>query len=135
MTKKGDIDDISLKIEIKPGIEGHKEAILARLKDELQGEDEPRLQDRGPSLREPSAVRSEGEEIQGHEKTLDEEDAAVSAQYKIKEMDEKIQLLRKTAEELMALGGEIEAVKKNLVRLLASTKMLELNISDVKNLL
>jgi len=59
----------------------------------------------------------------------------VSAQYKIKEMDEKIKLLRKTAEELMAMGGEIEAVKKNLVRLLASTKMLELNISDVKDLL
>ena len=51
--------------------------------------------------------------------------------YKIKEMDEKIKLLRRTAEELMALGGEIEAVKKNLVRLLASTAMLELNISDV----
>ena len=38
----------------------------------------------------------------------------MSAQYKIKEMDEKIKLLRKTAEELLALGGEIEAVKKNL---------------------
>ncbi len=58
----------------------------------------------------------------------------VNARYKIKEMDEKIQLLRKTAEELMALGGEIEAVKKNLVRLLASTAMLELNVSDVKEL-
>jgi len=59
----------------------------------------------------------------------------VSTQYKIKEMDEKIQLLRKTAEELMTLGGDIEAVKKNLVRLLASTKMLELNISDARELL
>ncbi len=59
----------------------------------------------------------------------------VNARYKIKQMDEKIQLLRKTAEELMALGGEIEAVKKNLVRLLASTAMLELNVSDVKELL
>jgi hypothetical protein len=58
----------------------------------------------------------------------------VNAHYKIKEMDEKIQLLRKTAEELMAMGGEIEAVKKNLVRLLASTAMLELNISDVKDI-
>ncbi len=54
----------------------------------------------------------------------------MNAQYKIKEMDEKIRLLRKTAEELMVLGGEIEAVKKNLVRLLSSTAMLELNISD-----
>jgi hypothetical protein len=58
----------------------------------------------------------------------------VNAQYKVKEMDEKIRLLRKTAEELMAMGGEIEAVKKNLVRLLASTAMLELNISDVRDL-
>ena len=55
----------------------------------------------------------------------------MNTQYKIKEMDEKIQLLRKTAEELMVMGGEIEAVKKNLVRLLASTAMLELNVSDV----
>ncbi len=55
----------------------------------------------------------------------------MNAHYKIKEMDEKIQLLRKTAEELMAMGGEIEAVKKNLVRLLASTAMLEMNVSDV----
>ena len=29
----------------------------------------------------------------------------VNGHYKIKEMDEKIQLLRKTAEELMAIGG------------------------------
>ena len=35
----------------------------------------------------------------------------------------------------MAIGGGIEAVKKNLVRLLESTKMLELNISDVKDIL
>ena len=58
----------------------------------------------------------------------------MNAHYKVKEMDEKIQLLRKTAEELMVMGGEIEAVKKNLVRLLASTAMLEMNISDVKDI-
>ncbi len=58
----------------------------------------------------------------------------MNAHYKVKEMDEKIQLLRKTAEELMVMGGEIEAVKKNLVRLLASTAMLELNISDVRDI-
>jgi len=54
---------------------------------------------------------------------------------KIDEMDRKIKLLRSTAEELMALAGDIEAVKKNLVRLLASTRMLELNISDAKEVL
>jgi cell division protein FtsB len=58
----------------------------------------------------------------------------MNGRYKIREMDEKIRLLRRTAEELAALGGEIEAVKKNLVRLLASTAMLELNISDLKDI-
>ncbi|OPY80475.1 MAG: hypothetical protein A4E65_01466 [Syntrophorhabdus sp. PtaU1.Bin153] len=56
----------------------------------------------------------------------------MAEQYKIDEMDAKIKQIRKTAEELQQLGGNIEAVKKNIVRLLASTKMLELNISDVK---
>ena len=60
----------------------------------------------------------------------------MSAHYdRIDEMDKKIRLLRSTAEELMAMAGDIEAVKKNLVRLLASTKMLELNVSDVKEVL
>lgn len=59
----------------------------------------------------------------------------MNVHYNVNEMDEKIKILRRTAEELMAIGGDIEAVKKNLVRLLASTKMLELNISDVKELL
>ncbi len=54
---------------------------------------------------------------------------------KIAEMDKKIKLLRITAEELMDLAGDVEAVKKNLVRLLASTRMLELNISDVMEVL
>ena len=36
VTKKGDIDDIALKIEIKTEHEGEKESILARLKDQLR---------------------------------------------------------------------------------------------------
>jgi phenylacetate-CoA ligase len=36
VTKKGDIDDIALRIEIKPGMEERKESILVRLKDELR---------------------------------------------------------------------------------------------------
>ncbi len=36
VTKKGDIDDIALKIEIKPGFEEEQEPILVRLKDELR---------------------------------------------------------------------------------------------------
>jgi phenylacetate-CoA ligase len=36
VTKKGDIDDIALNIEIRPEFEGQKEAVLGRLKDELR---------------------------------------------------------------------------------------------------
>ena len=54
--------------------------------------------------------------------------------YNIQKMAAKINEIRKAAEELQKLGGDIEAVNKNLVRLLASTKMLELNISDALSL-
>jgi len=50
--------------------------------------------------------------------------------YRIDEIDKEIQKIRKAAVKIEKLGGNIEAVKKNLVRLRASTKMLELNISD-----
>jgi phenylacetate-CoA ligase len=36
VTKKGDIDDIALKIEIRPDFEGQRETILGRLKDQLR---------------------------------------------------------------------------------------------------
>jgi phenylacetate-CoA ligase len=36
VSKKGDIDDIALKIEVKPGFESREASILARLKDELR---------------------------------------------------------------------------------------------------
>ncbi len=55
----------------------------------------------------------------------------MATDYNIKEIDARIKEIRKTAEELQELGGHIEAVQKNLVRILASTKMLEINISDV----
>lgn len=52
--------------------------------------------------------------------------------YKIDEIDVQIQAIKKAATEIEKLGGDIEAVKKNLIRLRSSTKMLELNISDAK---
>jgi len=50
-------------------------------------------------------------------------------------LDEKIRELRRTAEEIDKLGEGIEAVKRNIVRVLASTKMLEINICDVRAVL
>ena len=54
---------------------------------------------------------------------------------KIKGMDEKIQQIRKIAEQLKTEATGIQAVERNLDRILANVKMLELNISDVRELL
>jgi hypothetical protein len=42
--------------------------------------------------------------------------------------------IKKAAQELKALSGRIPAVDRNTARILASVKMLEINISDVKDL-
>lgn len=42
--------------------------------------------------------------------------------------------LRENAEGLLRTGGEIEAIKRNVVKILANVKMLELNISDVADM-
>ncbi|MRR35382.1 hypothetical protein EG829_12010 [bacterium] len=49
----------------------------------------------------------------------------------IKEMDAKIRVLRQTAQELLDRAGDVEAVVRNTKRILASVRMLELNISDL----
>ncbi len=49
----------------------------------------------------------------------------------LKELDSKIQSIKKTAEELKQMGEDFPALSRNVSRLLASVKMLELNVSDV----
>ncbi len=49
----------------------------------------------------------------------------------LKEMDERIQSMKKAVEELKAMAHEFPALEKNTARILASIKMLEINISDV----
>jgi hypothetical protein len=46
-------------------------------------------------------------------------------------MDKKIQAIKEAALELKDLSGGIQAVDRNVDRILASVKMLEINISDV----
>lgn len=55
--------------------------------------------------------------------------------YNIDKLDEKIRTLRKIAEEIKETGKGIEAVKRNINKVLANTKMLEINICDVKEFL
>ena len=56
-------------------------------------------------------------------------------EYKIEEMAEKIQILKQTATELKRISGGIQAVNRNVDRILASIKMLEINVSDVVDIL
>jgi hypothetical protein len=51
------------------------------------------------------------------------------------EMDEKIQAIKKAALELKKISGGIQAVDRNADRILTSAKMLEINVSDVLEVL
>ncbi len=55
-------------------------------------------------------------------------------QIDIHAINTKIQLLKKTAEELNRIGEEFPALARNTIRILASVKMLEINISDLIDL-
>ena len=50
----------------------------------------------------------------------------------IQALDQSLQQMRQLAEELKDKAGRIQAVERNVNRILASIKMLELNITDVK---
>jgi prefoldin subunit 5 len=54
--------------------------------------------------------------------------------YKIENMTKKIQTLKQTATELKRISGGIQAVDRNVDRILASIKMLEINISDLSGI-
>ena len=53
----------------------------------------------------------------------------------VKELDEKIRNLKNEAEALRDLTGNFPALYRNTRRILASIKMLEMNLSDVSDLL
>ncbi len=52
----------------------------------------------------------------------------------IRKLDTRIKMIKKATQELKQLSGGIQAIDQNAGRILASVKMLEINISDVKDL-
>ena len=58
----------------------------------------------------------------------------MSTNFDVNAVDKKIQSIRQIASELKEIGRECPALDRNLVRLSASIKMLELNFSDVASL-
>ena len=55
-------------------------------------------------------------------------------QHDLKKIDDKIQVMKRTAEELNRMGDDFPSLARNSVRILASIKMLEINISDLVEL-
>ena len=58
----------------------------------------------------------------------------MNSQFDINQIHEKIQLIKRTAEELNRLGEDYPFLARNTVRILASLKMLEINVSDLVTL-
>ena len=52
----------------------------------------------------------------------------------LNEINDKIQLMKQTAQELNRFGEDFPAIARNTSRILASVKMLEMNISDLVEL-
>jgi len=52
----------------------------------------------------------------------------------LKRLDTRIRAIRKAAQELKKLSGGVPAVHRNADRILASVKMLEINVSDLLEL-
>ncbi len=58
----------------------------------------------------------------------------MAQQIDLNKINTKIQLLKKTAQELNQIGENFPAIVRNTVRILASVKMLEINVSDLVEL-
>lgn len=58
----------------------------------------------------------------------------MAQQIDLNQINDKIQLMKKTAEELKRIGEDFPAIARNTVRILASVKMLEINVSDLVEL-
>jgi hypothetical protein len=58
----------------------------------------------------------------------------MQAQLNLEEIHAEIQSIKKSADELIKAGDSFPSLSRNATRILASTKMLELNISDLVEL-
>jgi hypothetical protein len=54
--------------------------------------------------------------------------------FDLNKINDKIQLMKQTAQELNQMGKDFPAIARNTLRIMASVKMLEINISDLVEL-
>jgi hypothetical protein len=58
----------------------------------------------------------------------------IMSRRELRKIDTQIKTIKKATQELKQLSGGIQAVDRNAERILASVKMLEINISDLIDL-
>ena len=58
----------------------------------------------------------------------------MAQEYNIKGMVDKIKALRQHAEELQEISGGIPTIEKNVKRILANVKMLEISVVDMSEI-
>ena len=58
----------------------------------------------------------------------------MDAKNNLSQINDKIRLMKDAAAELNRLGQDFPALTRNVVRILASIKMLELNVTDIVEL-
>ncbi len=56
-------------------------------------------------------------------------------EYEIAAMAEKVQLIKEAATDLLRVSGGIQAIDRNVDRILASVKMLEINTTDIMDII
>ncbi len=59
----------------------------------------------------------------------------MAQEYDIKGMADRIRALKQTATELKTMSGGIQAIDRNVDRILACIKMLEINVNDVVDII
>jgi hypothetical protein len=59
----------------------------------------------------------------------------MKANFDLEELDHCIRAMKASAEQLASLGEDFPALSRNTARILASIKMLEINICDVAEIL
>jgi hypothetical protein len=64
----------------------------------------------------------------------EQEVKAMNQEFNIKGLSEKIALMKQSAIELKDMGAFFPALDRNIARILASIKMLEINITDAADL-
>jgi hypothetical protein len=55
-------------------------------------------------------------------------------EYSVEQIVEKIRVIKATATELLRISDGFQAIDRNVDRILASVKMLEINISDIEGI-